>query len=141
MAERRFLAERRRPRHKIPAATTTAGRATLVLKLERSGPRPDVYFLLTAWLYIGREFKKTIYSNDDPIEFNAVKVELIGILESAFRAARQLDPDEQRVDLEFAVPRTMLCCPFERWTFTDSPYALLGKKFVVVVRDLSASVD
>lgn len=40
------------------------------------------------------------------------------------------------MDLEFAVPRTMLCCPFEGWTFADSPHALLGKKFVVVVRDL-----
>ncbi len=133
--ERRYLAGRRRPRPVLPA-TAPAGRATLVLKLERSGPRPDAYFLLTAWLYIGREFKKTIYSNDDPIEFSAVKVELISILESAFKAARQLDPDKGRMDLEFAVPRTMLCCPFETWTFSSSPHALLGKKFVVVVRDL-----
>ncbi|MGH3273915.1 MAG: hypothetical protein ACRDNZ_06260 [Streptosporangiaceae bacterium] len=136
-AERQYLAERRRPRRTLPTPRAEGGQATLVLKLERSGPRPDAYFLLTAWLYLGRDFKKTVYSNDDPIELQMMmRNVLIGVLEEAHKAARQFDPDRRRVDLEFAVPRSMLCFPFEKWTFAESPYSLLAKRFVVVVRDL-----
>jgi hypothetical protein len=49
---------------------------------------------------------------------------------------RQLNPQERQVDLEFAVPRDMLCYPFDEWKFADAEYALLAKQFVVVVRDL-----
>ena len=66
-----------------------------------------------------------------------VRDKLIEVMGRAFTLARQHDPNRLQIDLEFAVPREMLCYPFEEWAFTEHAWAMLAKEFVVVVRDLS----
>jgi hypothetical protein len=133
-AERRAL-EDRRQRGAGPAATRD-GRPALVMKLERSGSGLTHFFLFTAWLYMGHAFVGKMCGSNTPMDLDGVRLSLLNALKSAFMVTRQLNPQERQVDLEFAVPRDMLCYPFDEWKFTDAEYALLAKQFVVVVRDL-----
>lgn len=132
--QQRYLADRRSA--KAAPRLLTTGRAALVLRLEGSGPRPTELFGFTAWLYLGRSFKKTLYVNDAPMDLDRVRLTLMEVMERAFVEARQLDPAKRWMDLEFAVPREMLCYPFEEWKLPDHEYATLAENFVVVVRDL-----
>jgi vWA-MoxR associated protein C-terminal domain/Effector-associated domain 2 len=133
-AEHRYLVDRRSRKAPEPATT---GRPALVLRLAGSGPRPAESFVFTAWLYRGRRYITTLFVNDSPMGLDQVRRTLIDVMRRAFVLARQHDPNRLQIDLEFAVPREMLCYPFEEWTFTEHAWARLAKEFVVVVRDLS----
>ena len=133
-AERRALDERRR--RKEGPVTARDGNPALVMKLERSGSDLTQAFLFTAWLYMGHSFIKKMCGSDTPMDLDRVRLTLLDVLKSAFILTRQLNSQQRQVDLEFGVPRDMLCFPFDEWRFTDADYALLAKQFVVVVRDL-----
>ena len=134
-AEHRYLVDRR-SRKKVPEPATT-GRPALVLRLAGSGPRPTESFVFTAWLYRGRKYVTTLCGNDSPMGLDQVRHKLIEVMGQAYVLTRQHDPKRLQIDLEFAVPREMLCYPFEEWAFTEHAWARLAKEFVVVVRDLS----
>jgi len=132
-AQQRYLAERRTMKAK--PLSSEPGRAALVLRLEPSGPRPD-HYLFTAWLYLGDSFIDTMYGSDDPMVLDHVRLALIEVLERAFIRAGQPDRKVRQMDLEFAVPRKLLCYRFEQWTLSEAAYMVLADQFVVVVRDL-----
>lgn len=132
-AQQRYLAERRKSKAK--PLSRKLDRAALVLRLEQSGFGRD-HYLFTAWLYLGDSFVDTMYGSHDPLVLDGVRLALIKALEQAFVRADQADRKVRQMDLEFAVPRDLLCYPFEQWTFSEAAYTVLADRFIVVVRDL-----
>jgi vWA-MoxR associated protein C-terminal domain len=103
----------------------TADRATLVLQLEPSGQQRDLY-LFSASLYLGTGLIDKMCDRDEPVALDKVRADV--------NEARYGE-DVLKVDLEFVLPRALLCQPIEEWSTWDT-YQQLQRQFVVVVRDL-----
>jgi hypothetical protein len=116
-------------------AARAAGKATLVLQLEPSGPRPDRY-LFDASLYLGNTLDDKKSDPSEPIPLDKVQAGLKDVLTWAIERLEKAHPDILRMDLEFVLPRELLCEPIEEWANWDTEYQQLQDDFVVVVRDL-----
>lgn len=112
-----------------------ADRATLVLQLEPSGQQRDLY-LFSASLYLGTRLDDKMCDRDKPVPLEKVRADLNGVLDWAIERLEAKHPDVLRIDLEFVLPRKLLCEPIEEWTNWDTEYQQLQEQFVVVVRDL-----
>jgi len=109
------------------------GRAKLVLQLEPSGPRHDRY-LFGASLYLGNTLDSKKSDPDKAISLDEVQAALKDVLTWAID---RLEPAGiLRIDLEFVLPRDLLCEPIEEWANRDTEDEQLQDDFVVVVRDL-----
>jgi vWA-MoxR associated protein C-terminal domain/Effector-associated domain 2 len=113
---------------------------TLVLQLDPSGPQPDRY-LFSAWLYLDGAFNDKVYGSDDPMPLDQVREALIVILREVSGKTEKLEPAHKMADLEFILPRPLLCHPFDEWRIAERDYRRLGVYFSLVVRDLDRLRD
>ncbi len=123
-------------------SATALGRATLLLELNPSLHRPD-HYRFTADLFLGDIFVDKIYQSDDdnPLTLPLVRETLSRVLRAALIMADEVDGDASQMDLEFVLPRNLLCTPIEEWTDHEPTYMSLAIHFVVVVRDLDRQRD
>jgi hypothetical protein len=111
------------------------GRAKLVLQLEPSGPRHDRY-LFGASLYLGNTLDSKKSDPDKPISLDEVRAALNDVLAWAIDRLEDVYDKIPPIDLEFVLPRDLLCEPIEEWGDLDTEDQQLQDDFVVVVRDL-----
>ncbi|HEX6521626.1 MAG TPA: hypothetical protein VF070_16730 [Streptosporangiaceae bacterium] len=107
--------------------------ATLMLLLDPYGPRPEVSFLLNAWLF--REGMDPVrqYAPHAPFDIGDVRLE---VGKQVRRVIRQLTQPGSvaHVQVEFFVPRSLMDEAVEDWVMRDDGVTL-GTQCIVVIRD------
>jgi hypothetical protein len=112
----------------LSAQKTRAGSA-IVIRLERSAPRPDKRFMLTAWRYdMAHGDARQIYCEDEACSLSEIRARVKKVITAAIP---DLPPEGLRV--EFALPDGLLNLPIENWDLGDRARPL-GVSYAVVVR-------
>lgn len=121
-------------------AAVTLSQPTLMFQLNPSIPRPD-HYRFTAWLVLGSKREKIFESDGHEFTLAKVRAMVGNVLDRALEIADQGDQSPIDINLEFILPRDLLCAPIEDWTNREPSYMSLGVQFVVVVRDLVRQGD
>jgi hypothetical protein len=133
------LAELRGSKISQPARAT--GRAVLVVQLEPYGPEQRKLYLFSATLYRGHTLTDRLRDNSDAMSLEKVRSELSKVLGEAIERVETEYPEVLNIDLEFVLPRSLLCEPIEEWINGESPYQRLKEQHLVVVRDFKRQHD
>lgn len=139
-AEQEILAGLRSARAHFSAAAL--GRPTLMLQLDPDIVRSERY-RFTAKLFLGKTFIDKVYQSGDgnPLSLACVQQTLRHVLHKAHVMADEAEDDAAPMNLEFFLPRALLCLPIEKWADREQSYMSLALRFVVVVRDLDRQSD
>lgn len=117
------------------SAAARPARPTLIVQLDPSGQNHSQY-IFSAWLYLDRKLGDKVYGTDDPMELDEARQALVEVLDKILVRLMENKDASTNVEVEFILPRQLLCYAFDEWQLYGPDYMRLGYDFVTVVRDL-----
>jgi hypothetical protein len=114
-------------------------RAIFVHVVEPWGPSQDRY-LYRLLMYLGKTEPEFLFASDAACDLEGIREKVISELQNAMARLSRFD-DKLEIQLEFFLPRSLLCYPVEDWSSQESGRISLGMLYVVVVRDLDRLGD
>src|SRR5580658_5044539 len=112
---------------------SASGLPVMVL-VEPWGPNQD-HYLYRLLMYRGRSEPELLSSSDTARDLDGIREIVIAELKDVIRRLSRFEGDLE-IQLEFFLPRRLLCHPVEDWSSLASGRVSLGMLYVVVVRDL-----